>query len=128
MSADTPEPDDPYNLIPDDFPYPSLEAAAADLSNTDPQDRKRCPARGCASIQITPHSSKATAQSETDWKCTQCGHQHDTPLPPARGHPEHDVCESRQRVESLSGAGLYYCHACEERFQTLGRFWDGDGR
>lgn len=75
---------DPHDIVPDSFwqSHDSLADAVAAASSTDENDRKRCPADGCGSIQITPTSSKPINQTAHAWKCAWCGHTFDDPLPP----------------------------------------------
>lgn len=73
---------DPHGIVPDSFweLYDSIEEARRNAENaTDDDARKRCPADGCASVHITPRSSKPTSQTEHAWRCKRCGHRFDTP-------------------------------------------------
>ena len=96
MSADTPEPDDPYNVIPEDFPYDSLREAQRHVEPDHMHD-KRCPA--CGSTNLTPLSNKAVSQTEENYKCKKCGSRFNTPRQ-SRYDEQLERFEEGRRVES----------------------------
>jgi ribosomal protein L37AE/L43A len=98
MSADTPAPEDPYDIIPDDFEHDTLREAQRHVEPDYLHD-KRCPADRCGSTNLTPLSAKAVSQTEAAWKCKKCGARFDTPRQ-SRYDEQVERFERERRVES----------------------------
>jgi len=84
LEPDVRAPHDPHDIIPDDFPYPSIEAARQAVEGFGAHiDDPRCQACDSPNLAYKPGSTAADCEHKRaePWRCESCGAHMSEPQP-----------------------------------------------